>query len=137
MSKTSFSFDVSGLESAVKKALAEHESRKRVAMKDVAAFIHKEARLRAPKDAGDLENSISAAVEENEGKVSATVYVATGSPAEQYAVPMHENVYNLGEGSLGKQAKAGVRVGDGYLTRAITENMKRIVEILKAKLRKR
>jgi len=51
------------------------------------------------------------------------IYIPVNSPASDYAIPMHEWSYNLGKGSLTKQAGQKEVVGRKYLERALTENI--------------
>lgn len=125
-----FRFNTSALAKAVRERLRESEALTEAAMNDVAHFLVGEARNRAPVDEGNLVNSISGAVQRNAKSSSAVVYVPSNSPAAQYAIPMHENVYNLGPNSKAKQSKVDVVVGRKYLTRAIEENRDRIVKII-------
>ncbi len=79
----------------------------------------KETRDRAPKLDGILEGAIQKAVQPMGDTVVIIIRVPLNTPAAAYAIRMHEEYYNLGELSEGKQARAGVKVGRKYITRGL------------------
>lgn len=100
-------------------------------MKDASQYMQRQAVLRAPVDEGNLSGSIvGEAFEERPGIYGAQVKVPSNSAAANYAVPMHENAYNLGANSLAKQAKVGVEVGAGYFSRMLKDCREKILEII-------
>ena len=84
--------------------------------------LQEESILRSPFDEGFLQASHERKIEDKKTKVQGHVYIPANSPASDYALYMHERIYNLGKHSLEKQAKVDVVVGRKYLERAFTEN---------------
>lgn len=85
-------------------------------MGDVA---QKESMDRAPILHGILTGRIEKSIQGTPENPAIVIRVPMNSPASKYAVAMHENFYNLGEGSVGKQRRAGVEVGRKYITRGL------------------
>jgi|GEM_PF-1686938 len=60
--------------------------------------------------------------------MSVVIRVSANSQASDYAVSMHEDYYNLGQGSLNSQNRSGVEVGRKFFTRgravAVTKDQK-------------
>ena len=112
-----------------------------------AKKIRNLARLQAPFLDGNLEKAIKIETEYGgiNGRKRFTVYVdesmaipgRSGATIGDYAVRMHEGVYNLGKKSLQKQS-AGVIVGRKYLERAADdlgdEIARQVVAAIKAAL---
>ena len=61
---------------------------------------------------------------------NAEVFVASNAPAGKYARRMNDDQYNLGPGSLAKNASQGGIVGRQYMERAATENTQKIDAML-------
>jgi HK97 gp10 family phage protein len=80
-----------------------------------------ESITRSPVDEGDLENSHQMEIEGRGTKTSGTVYIPDDSPAGVYAEWIHEGTYNLGPGSLAKQAGQSEGVGPKFMERAFDE----------------
>lgn len=131
-----FRVNTRNLEAGIRKLLARDANLAKAAMQDVTQFLILHARKRAPKREGHLANSISGQVMAYKKSWAAVVFVPVNSPAAAYAIPMHENDYEPGAASLDKQSKEGVVVGRRYLTRAIEENSKKIVDIIGSKVKK-
>ena len=92
----------------------------------IGILAQKESRMNAPRLQGYLERSIQFKVQT--GQVM--IYVASNSPAGQYAMPMHENEYKKGSKTMMKGARAGNR----YIERAINDNMNNFKKLLEPKL---
>ncbi len=130
MAKPNFRFSTRELAAGIQRELmAEHRKAER-AMKNAGAFLQGECRDRAPKDESHLERVITYEVVEYAKSFAAVIYVPENSEASKYAIPMHENTYNLGEKSLRKMAKNGVEVGPGYIIRGIDDNRRDIRDII-------
>ncbi len=54
--------------------------------------------------------------------------MVNGVDVSVYGVQMHEGEYNLGPGSVEKQARTGKRVGPGFITRAFDEVAKKLTK---------
>ena len=132
----SFRFETKQLEEKIRKRLAETPLAERSIMRQIAVFIEKEAKLRAPVDQGFLTADIHNMVADTGHGFAAVVYVPVNCPSAQYATAMHENHYNLGPNSLVKQTKVGVTVGRKYLSRAIHENQDGIMKRIAFQLKK-
>lgn len=89
---------------------------------------------RAPIEEGFLEESHDKEVEKKMGEIAGHVFIPENSPASDYAVPMHEGEYNLGEYSTAKQAGQSEIVGRKYLERALNENKEKFITFFKVKL---
>ena len=133
--KSTFSFNTSKLGAGVKKLLAMYTDIRHLAMTDASQYMRMQAQKRCPVDEGNLTNDITPGTEVNEKSESAIVYIPVNAPSRDYAIPMHEHTYKLGENSKAKQTKVGVTVGNGYLTRAITENLATIKAIIVDRLK--
>lgn len=109
-------------------------------LREGAKKIADRAREYAPVDEGNLEAAIHAG--EDRGGINRRVrtYVevadqVNGVRVEDYALEMHESVYNLGPKSAEKAAQTGKAVGRKYLERAaddfedeIAEEFERLIE---------
>ena len=101
-------------------------------MTDVAK---KSAKEFVPYKTGRLEKSIVSQVYKR--KRIGVIRVNRGRKASKYAVYIHDDMsYNLGEGSLRKRARLGVRVDRGYLSRAVFKNRRRFKKIIKRTMRR-
>lgn len=121
---------------AIKRLLGEYTDIRHICMVQAAQKMRIEAQRRCPVDEGNLTNDIQGDTEIYPKSEAAVVYIPVNAPSSKYAIPMHENQYNLGENSMAKQGKVGVAVGPGYLTRAITENIGEIMGGIKDTLRR-
>lgn len=96
---------------------------------------------RTPIDEGFLIASQVTKVEHGASAkaVTGSVYIPANSPASNYALPLHEGHYNLGEKSQQKQSESTVAVGRKFLERALYENIDEfrtyILKKLKEKLK--
>lgn len=127
-----FTVSTHQFDAAVKRLLSEYTDIRHKCMMDASQKMVDEARLRTPIDKGNLTGDITGGTEINEKSETAVVYVPVNAPSSKYAIPMHEHDYNLGKGSLAKQAKnGGIAVGKGYLTRAITDNIEEIMNLIR------
>lgn len=84
---------------------------------DAANEVAQVASEMAPFKTGDLESSME--VVREVGARGRVAYVVRPSPAIPYATRMHEEVYNLGPGSVEKSETSRFPVGRKYLSRAI------------------
>lgn len=116
------SFDVGQFNLNLAKLENLHAGKIARALDKIGDFVSGEAKDRAPLKEGVLTMSIESDVQGN----AVVVRVPANSPAAEYAVPMHESEYNLGDKSLKKQGKWGVEVGRKYITRAIDDNVDKI-----------
>ncbi len=104
---------------AIKQQLKEHreEVQKKIerGLVKVGFFIQRESQLRCPVDTGNMRAGATTRPDRRSGKFRVIVaYVAS------YAIFVHENMY------------ARHNVGTAkFLSRAVTENMKRIIKIFK------
>ena len=84
--------------------------------------LEEESVLRSPIDEGFLEKSHQKRIVRNPHNPVGYVYIPANAPASDYALYMHEWVYELGRRSREKQASVHVEVGRKYLERALSEN---------------
>ena len=122
-SNASFTFKTANLEAKIRRRLRETPLAERQIMHQIAVFIEREAKRRAPVDIGTLTGDIRSMVVESTKGVAAVVYVPVNSPSSQYAVAMHEGDYKLGPNSLERQRKEGVIVG--FFTVVMTHTTQR------------
>ena len=94
----------------------------RVILKQILQTVSGAAKDRAPIDEGFLTKDIKGEVQNADGKSAAVVYVASNADTKDYAIKMHEGIYNLGPKSIDRQNRAGVRVGNKFITRAIDDS---------------
>ncbi|WP_027368957.1 hypothetical protein [Desulfocurvibacter africanus] len=134
--KIEFQFDLDEARRKLKAFERKSEQDILKAMQKVEAAALEEAVKRAPIDEGNLQLSLQSKTEVRFRAYVAIVYVATNSPASDYALVMHEDDYELGPLSQQKQAALpGVRVGHKYLERAFTEEKAKYVKILETELK--
>jgi len=102
------------------------QTQKRItkAKHDIGKLIVDKSKENAPKDNGDLENSIKYRLKGND----IIIYVPPGSKAGGYAYYVHEGKYKLGDKSKSK----GGKVGPKFIERAITGNLPLIEDELQA-----
>jgi len=127
---TGISFDLGTFSLNLKKLENLHRNQIDKALDRIGDFVSKEAKLRAPVYAGNLTEDI----EQNIQGDAVIIRVPENSPSSNYAIPMHEHEYNLGDESAQKQAK-GFEVGRKFITRAIDDNQDAIMEIAKNALK--
>lgn len=97
----------------------------------IAEDLLSEAQDRAPHEEGDLAASGSVEkADRNSGDIVAKVGFAS-----EYALRRHEEVYNLGEGSIQKGQSNGKKIGRKYLQRAMTENQEKYENLFVEKLK--
>ena len=128
---TGISFDLGQFNLNLKKLENLHHSQIEKALEEIGDFVSKEAKLRAPVKEGILTMTIEPNVQGN----AVIIRVPENSPASDYAIPMHEHEYNLGDKSQQKQGKVGAEVGRKFITRAIDDNQKKIMKIAKNALK--
>ena len=109
---------VGGLK-VIKRQLKEHrgEVKKRIeaGLIKVGLFIQRESQLRCPVDTGNMRAGANTRPDRSGGKFRVlVVYLAS------YAIFVHENLYARHTVGMAK-----------FLTRAVTENLKRITSIFK------
>ena len=105
------------------------------AMNDTGHFLRGQVQLRTPVDNGNLTADIAMEVVPFKKSLATVLYIPSNAPSSQYAIPMHEGNYDLGENSREKQRKVNVMVGRKFITRAIDENRATIKEIIKSNLK--
>ena len=105
------------------------------AMNDTGHFLRGQVQLRTPVDKGNLTADIAMEVVPFKKSLATVLYIPSNAPSSQYAIPMHEGNYDLGENSREKQRKVNVMVGRKFITRAIDENRATIKEIIKSNLK--
>ena len=105
------------------------------AMNDAGHFLRGQVQLRTPVDKGNLTADIAMEVVPHQKSLATVLYIPSNAPSSQYAIPMHEGNYDLGENSIEKQRKVNVIVGRKFITRAIDENRATIKEIIKSNLK--
>ena len=131
-----FTIDTKDLEKKLKRFAREKREEFVKAMETVATQIEAESVKRAPIDEGHLQNSHRHEVEDSGTKITARTYIPVNSPAADYALPMHEADYELGEASKQKQEAVGVKVGKKYMERALWEGHEEYFGTLVRLLRK-
>lgn len=94
-------------------------------MRKEAQEIKKISQEQAPRDEGNLEEAHHV-TEVKKGRERTVIEIEVGGVVngvnvDQYALEMHESVYNLGPESLKKQAGQQRIVGRKYLERAVEE----------------
>ncbi len=109
-------------------------------IEDCTADLLKTATLRTPYKDGGLQDGGKSAVKGSGTTTVGTVsFSAEGKNRFNYAVPMHDDTYNLGDGSLSKSRKGikskfsskTFRVGKGYLRDTAKECQKGYVKYIK------
>ena len=132
----SFRLDVSQFTRKLRETAEREAQAELAAMDEVAKFLSGEAKDRAPFREGFLTESIRGESGMEQGEATAAIFVASNSQAASYAVAMHEEIYDPGPGSVGKQERVGKTVGRKFITRAIDENREKIMEIIAKKIRR-
>lgn len=125
---------LAGITANIEKAMRENRANIEKAISDIGDVALWESVKRAPKDAGDLEDSIKKHMGKDMDGTSVAIVIPNNSDAASYALPMHEGIYSLGEDSEMKQARAGVEVGRKFITRGIEAGKNKFLLILKKEL---
>lgn len=128
--KARITFDKAQAEGEIRRFKQTAAQEIQAVMQTVADAALEESVKRAPIDEGFLQHSLTDRVETNGNNISAVVFVPANSPASDYAIPMHEDDYQLGKVSRQKQAKQSVRVGRKYLERAFGEERAKLAKLL-------
>ena len=105
------------------------------AMQDTGHYLRGQVQLRTPVDEGNLTADIAMRVVQYQRSLATVLFIPSNAPSSQYAIPMHEGFYQLGENSREKQRKVNVMVGRKFITRAIDDNRATIKEIIKSNLK--
>ena len=126
---------LAGLRQRIELAIRTHGEQIEKTLSKIGDVAVREATLRAPKDEGHLEESIEKLLGQDYDGPSVAVRIPNNSPAAQYALPMHEDQYQLGKKSLAKQNKAGVEVGRKFITRGIEAGKSKFEDIIKENLK--
>ena len=108
--------------------LADIPRRTSAALNEIANEVAGEAKDLAPFKEGHLTESIRGEVAQ--GKSAAVIYIPDNHQAASYAIKMHEETYNLGQGSLAKQQRVGKQVGRKFITRAMENKVGKIRRII-------
>ncbi|MDD4817300.1 MAG: hypothetical protein PHI85_04955 [Victivallaceae bacterium] len=135
MAKTLFRFNTRQLSASVQRELLAQPFRVRRAMDAVGGFLNSEAKDLAPVDEGFLTAEISNDTVRHRKSCAAVIYVPANAASSEYAIPMHEGVYDLGPKSLDKQTKVGKPVGKKFITRALDGHRDDIVGIIKSEVK--
>lgn len=130
MSKPLFRFNTRALSAGIQRHLQEEYQKARYAMNSVGHFGRGEIQKRTPIDEGHLTGAVTFEIVDYRKSYAVVLYVPSNSEASQYAIPMHEGVYNLGPKSLAKMAKTGTQVGPGYIIRGLDDNRGDIRDII-------
>ncbi len=129
--KITMQIDLSKLRRGVNATLADIPRRTSAALNEIANEVAGEAQDLAPFKEGHLTESIRGEVAQDDaGKSAAVIYIPTNHQAASYAIKMHEETYNLGQGSLAKQQRVGKQVGRKFITRAMENKVGRIRRII-------
>lgn len=107
------------------------EQRTTKAITEIAQVCEMAAADRAPFKEGILTASIESEVIIEGDEKNAIIRVPVNAPSSKYAIKMHEEDYNLGPGSVAKQARVGVEVGKGYIINGILDSSEDIKDIIK------
>ena len=102
------------------------------ALDALGAFGASESKFRAPIDEGFLTADIETETYPNDS--IAVIRVPVNATSSEYAIKMHEDNYNLGPNSIGKQAQTGQTVGRKFITRALDEEKDTMKKIIKKEL---
>ena len=131
-----FRWNTNELQAEIRRALLENERQALAGMTDVSHFLRGETQKRTPIREGFLTGDVTGTVVRFRGSYAAVVFIPVNSTSAAYAIPLHENKYNIGELSRRKMLKTGKLVGRKYMVRALDDNRQKIVGILKWRLMK-
>ena len=126
---------LAGLHQRIEQAIREHESMIEKTLSEIGDVGVFESVIRAPKDAGDLEESIEKHLGHDSDGQAVAVRIPNNDSAASYALRMHEDKYQLGPKSAQKQNKTGVEVGRKYITRGIEAGKPQFEEIIEKNLK--
>ena len=118
-----FNYEIKGLEKVMRNLRDkenDYDSGLKQVLKEVTDKLLEESVKRSPIDKGFLEKSHERVLDYN--NMEGVVFIASNSPAGDYALYMHEGTYKLGPRSLVKQAGVTVIVGRKFMERAYSEN---------------
>lgn len=132
-----FRFNTRELAAGIRSVLMAQPLKAQRAMNAVGGYLAGEAKDRAPIDGGFLTADITNKLIVNPKSYSTAIYIPSNATSSEYAVAMHEGIYNLGVDSQDKQRKVGKRVGRKFITRAIDENRGDIRKIIEHELKVR
>ncbi len=130
MAKPLFRFNTRQLRAGVQRELQNQPVRARRAMDAVGGYLNGEIKDLTPQDDGFLTSEVSNKTVKYKKSYAAVVYIPSNGQSAQYAIPMHENQYELGPKSKDKQSKVGKQVGRKFITRGMdggTETIRGIV----------
>ena len=134
MAKRLFRFNTRQLGEAVRRELQSYPLRARRAMDAVGGFLNGEVKDLVPVDEGFLTADVSNVTVEYRRSFASVIYIPSNGQSAKYAIPMHENRYNLGRKSRDKQRRVGKLVGRKFITRAMDGNVSDIKEIIKSEI---
>lgn len=135
MAKDLFRFNTRQLGDRVRRELQLMPLKTRRAMDAVGGFLNGEVKDLTPQDDGFLTADVSNETVEFKESFAAVIYIPNNANSAQYAIPMHENEYNLGPKSLDKQRKVGKPVGRKFITRAMDGNAEDILGIIESEVK--
>ena len=121
---------LAGLRENIERAIQDGSHNVERAVSDIGDVGVHESFLRAPQKDALLDASITKEVGRDEDGCSVAIKVPSDSPAAQYALPMHEGNYNLGENSQGKERRYGATVGRKFITRGIEAGKAKFITII-------
>ncbi|UDQ98958.1 hypothetical protein AAEX28_02445 [Lentisphaerota bacterium WC36G] len=102
----------------IKRAIKQRPKQLQKALNAIGDHHVKHAVARAPFLQGSLKLSIGKDVDmTNHNKPTVSIGVPLNAPASKYAIRMHEDYYELGEGSIALQDRSTVQIGRKYLSR--------------------
>ena len=128
MAKIAVIFPIKKMLDSLDKIKREVSRAGEIATMDVAEFISKEAKKRAPEDTGKLMTNIR--VERRKNLRVDVINDVTSDQGFGYGAFLHENPrWDLGAKSKLKDARQSEKVGSKWLNRAFTENRKDVEDI--------
>lgn len=134
MAKQLFRFNTRQLGEKVRAELQAQPVRTRRAMDAVGGFLNGEVKDLTPVDEGFLTADVSNQTVQYKDSFAAVIYIPVNAASSKYAIPMHENQYQLGINSREKQRKVGKVVGRKFITRAMDGHMRDIRGIIKREI---
>ena len=134
MAETLFRFNTRQLGEKIRAQLQSQPVKTRRAMDAVGGYLNGEVKDLTPVDEGFLTADVSNRTVQYKDSFASVIYIPSNAASSKYAIPMHENQYQLGQNSLEKQRKVGKQVGRRFITRAIYGNMPDIRGIIMREL---
>lgn len=113
------------------RAMRDHRREVMQTLAEIGDIALSETVDRTPIDESTLTQDVEKAIEQEGSEFAVIIRVPMNAPSSQYAIPMHENDYNLGPGSLKKQKKVGKEVGHGYMKRGVDAGKPEYDELVK------